>query len=320
MGTTFEVKVIAHMDPNAEELLWQTVNMAMESVDGSMSTYKSDSELSRLNDYADPEPLEISPDLMMVLQAAVELHMTSGGAFDPTVGPLVDRWGFGPQQNQSPPSDTEIQSLLGSIGADKLVLDEATSTVLKQSGSVRVDLSAIAKGLAVDRVGEGIESLGYTSWYVEIGGEIRTSGNNAEGIPWQLAIESPAVNVGERLEMLRLPMVDMALATSGDYRNQREVDGKIVSHTLDPRTGYPIDHGLASVSVLASSCMWADGWATALNVLGLQEGLALAESEGVRALFVQRAEDGSLVQSSTRAWDAYMAEHAPESDEVGEPG
>ncbi len=318
MGTSFEIQVVAHMDPNAEELLWQTVSHAMQSVDDSMSTYKEESELSLLNASVEPAPVEVTLDLMKVLSAANELQIASGGAFDHTVGSLVDRWGFGPDLTQDLPGEAEIQLMLKNTGADQLVLDEATSTVLKRAGTVQIDLSAIAKGHAVDKVGEGIQSLGYTSWYVEIGGEVRTSGNNPQGVPWLLGIEMPIP--GERTEMVRVPLIDMALATSGDYRNQREVDGEVVSHTLDPETGHPIDHGLASVSVLHGSCMWADGWATALNVLGLEKGLALAETQGLRAHFVQRMADGSLVQSSSSAWTVYMNEHAPESDVADAPG
>ena len=320
MGTSFDVQIIAQMDPNAEELLWQNVNEAMQGVDLSMSTYKPESELSLLNEHVEIEtPFEISPVFLTVLEAAQSVHSSSGGAFDPTVGPLVNRWGFGPgDKPQEAPSEEELESLRERVGLDKLQVLPAADTemglVTKGSPDLQIDLSAIAKGYAVDRVAAVIHSLGYTNWKVEIGGEIRTSGTNPQGLPWTIGIETPVV--GQQDLWMTLPLNEMSLATSGDYRNIHQIDGMTISHTIDPRTGRPIDHGLASVSVLHSDCLYADAWATALMVLGLEEGLQIAEERGLQALFIQRGDDASsLEETSTSAWKKYISVHAPETVE-----
>lgn len=317
MGTTFQVKVadLNTTDTNGTQLLWDQAVQAMELVNDSMSTYKADSELSLLNAWTELEPMEItSNDLMEVLKGAEEVYQASNGAFDPTVGPLVDLWGFGPAGEISEsPSDEALSEILPTIGLKQLELIPEPLSVLKQRPDLRVDLSAIAKGYAVDQVAQRIESLGYGSWMVEIGGEVRAHGHNAEGVPWKVGVENPNPNDENRVWLV-VPLVDRALATSGDYRNQVQLDGRWVSHTIDPTSGKPIDHGLASVSVLHESCMKADAWATALTVVGTEKGLELAEVNGLAALFIQREPDGSLVEHETGSWTAYMAEHAPPAD------
>ena len=254
-----------------------------------MSTYKPESEVSRFNASGMSE-FAVSEDLARVLASARNVAELSDGALDVTVGPLVDAWGFGPSGRLTAPDEAELETLRESVGWRNLILDEEHGTLRKIIGNLRIDLSAIAKGFAVDKVLEGVVQLGYADVMVEIGGEVRTAGLNEMARPWRIGIERPDEN--GRVAALAVEFSDLALATSGDYRNFREIDGHRISHTIDPRTGRPVDHTLASVSVLCSTCIEADAWATALNVLGPDEGVTLAELQGLDALFIVRTKSG----------------------------
>ncbi len=288
MGTTYTVKVVAR-DLNADERdeVRSAIRRAVDEVDRSMSTYKPDSELSRFN-AGGTGPFEMSQLMTAVLETAFEINAASGGAFDPTVGPLVDAWGFGPDFGVEPPDGPTIERLRRSVGMGKLVLEG--SFLSKTLPDVRIDLSAIAKGFAVDRVVEALAELDFENVMVEIGGEVRTVGEGPSGAGWLIGIERPDAEGRTVAAAIRLR--NRALATSGDYRNFYTIDGKRISHTIDPRTGRPVDHSLASVSVLAATCMEADAWATALEVLGPNEGFRTAEEQGLPALFIVRGDAG----------------------------
>ncbi|MCK6504269.1 FAD:protein FMN transferase [Myxococcota bacterium] len=283
MGTTWHATVSGPADGARAH---QAVQAALDAVDARMSTYKPESELSVLNRAPGGQDLPVSPELAQVLAIALEVGRESGGTFDVTVKSLVDAWGFGPPDapSQAPPEE-QLARMRLLVGPDQLRLDPAASTVRKASDGVQVDLSAVAKGHGVDRAFEALAALGYADLMVEVGGEVRARGQNPDGQPWRVGVERPDGDGGV-LQAVALP--DGAMATSGDYRNYREVDGQRISHTIDPRTGRPITHGLASVSVLQPSCAWADAWATALNVLGPVDGPALAQAQGLPALFVVR--------------------------------
>lgn len=290
MGTTFVVKIAAP-DLDARELadIQSAIRESVDAVDRSMSTYKPESELSRFNRSGD-QPFVLSDDFLEVMAVAEDVGRRSGGAFDVTVGPLVDAWGFGPGEWNGIPDDGLIESLMSSTGWDHLALDADSGTLRKTEPSVRIDLSAIAKGFAVDRVWRTLHDRGYTDLMIEIGGEIRAGGLNEQGHPWRIGIERPD-ETGREVQVTLL-LRDLALATSGDYRNFRDLEHQRISHTIDPRTGRPVEHHLSSVSIVGRRCVEADAWATALTVLGPEEGRAVAEENGLDALFILRTPSG----------------------------
>lgn len=311
MGTTYAIKVVTGpLDPKSHATIEAAIAETLEAVNASMSTYRKDSELSRFNAAASTEPVAVSEPLRAVIAEALRVGELSVGAFDVTVGPLVNAWGFGPDGEQSPPDEPTLTALRERIGLDKLTLDPTTGTLRKARPDVYVDLSAIAKGHGVDRVAQAIEALGYREYLVEIGGELRARGHNAEDVPWRVGIEKPEDDTRDIREIIALD--DTALATSGDYRNYYERDGKRLSHTIDPRTGRPIEHRLASVSVISARCSTADALATALNVLGPDAGFALAEARAIPALFIVRTPDGGFTERVTAPFDALRrASHSP---------
>ena len=287
MGTTYSVQVLpprADVDPNA---LQQRIDALLAKVNALMSTYDPDSELSRFNAAQSTDWFAVSPALVKLVDVARQVSEASDGAFDITVGPLVNLWGFGPElRPDALPAQTDIDAARARVGYHKLHTRAEPPALRKDRPDLYVDLSAIAKGYGVDRVAALLESEGLTDYLVEIGGELRGRGVNGRGEPWRIAVERP--EAGRRSVFRIVPLHDLGMATSGDYRNFFEVNGERYPHSIDPRTGWPVQHPLASVTVLADDCMWADAWATALLVLGTETGHALAESRGLAALFISR--------------------------------
>lgn len=281
MGTSFSVKLRAE-----KELKLELISEALESVNDRMSTYQPDSELSVLNQSKIDVKHSVSESLRKVLEASQQINLQSGGAFDITVGPLVNAWGFGPQKERKEPSPQEIAKLKMQTGPNSWSIDP--QGVSRHSEGVYLDLSAIAKGYAVDQVAQALDRSKIEHYWVEVGGEVRVKGLNSEEQYWRVGIERPA-GEGKRRIFKILSLKDKSLATSGDYRNRYlDSQGVIRSHTIDPRTGEPVKHTLASVSVLHEDCMYADAWATALNVLGSERGLKLANEHKIAALFMVR--------------------------------
>jgi len=303
MGTTYTVKVVD--EGFGEDLLAELPSIVqgeLDDVNTKMSHYLEDSELSRLNRWRDETPFPVSGETMTVLEHAREISRLSGGAFDITVAPLVDAWGFGPPgQPPEPPSAAEVDRLLELVGWEKFELDQVAGTVRKTIPELTLDLSAIAKGYGVDQVAEALDRAGVESYMVEVGGEIRTRGFNDEGAAWRIAIERPDP-AGQALHLV-VPLSDLSLATSGDYRNFYEIEGRRISHTIDPRTGHPITHHFTSASVVTKECVRADAWATALLVLG-PEGIDLAEDLGLAAFFLERNPEGGFTEHKTTAFDS----------------
>ncbi len=303
MGTTYKVTVVGSLAAAEQRAIEAVIAEELAEVDRQMSTWRPDSEISRFNAHADATPFPASRGLLEVVALAAEISAASDGAFDITVTPLIAAWGFGPQGRvEKEPSQAELDALRASIGWSKVRVDLAAGTLSKpDQPGLRLELSAIAPGYAADRITLRLRELGHLRALVDVGGEILASGLAAHGGPWRLGIERPDSAGGVVHEMVLVQ--DRALATSGDYRNFYEQDGVRRSHTIDPRTGRPIAHALASVSVLHRSAALADGWATALNVLGPEAGLALATAQGLPALFLVRSADG-FVERSTPAFDA----------------
>ena len=304
MGTSFSV-VLAGDPPPAADLreLQAAIDAELIEVNAQMSTYLPDSELSRFNRAPAERDFASSAELAAVVAEAKRVSESSGGAFDVTVGPLVDAWGFGPgDPSQRHELDlVEITALRAAVGDDKLEVDAAGPTLRKRAAGLRVDLSAIAKGHGCDRVAAVLRAAGHADFMVEIGGEVWAQGQNPKGDPWKVGVERPTGDAaGERMVQAIVRVTDVGVATSGDYRNYWERDGVRFSHTIDPRTGRPITHALASVTVVhPESAALADAWATALNVLGPAEGLVLAEREGLAAYFLVREGEGFVVRTSS---------------------
>lgn len=304
MGTTFSVTLVSDaLDPERVAALHTAVDAALAEVNHKMSTYREDSELSRFNATQSTDPFPMSMDTLTVFQHAREISEVTGGAFDVTVGPLVDAWGFGPPGEPAAfPTDAEVERLLPHVGYRQLEIDPDSSTLRKRHPVVAADLSALAKGYAVDQVADVLIASGLDSFLVEVGGEVRTMGLSERGDAWRVGIERPSP--GPPTVHRLVPLSGQCLATSGDYRNYYEVGDRRLSHTIDPRNGRPVSHGLASASVVAPLCVRADGMATALEVLGPDEGFKLAVEQGWAALLIGRREDGSLYEHETPAFAA----------------
>lgn len=294
MGTTWSVQISSA----ASSVLQKTgheLEVLLHHFDADVySTWNKNSELSRLNASAIGESFKVSPELMAVLAMSKVLHAATHQAFDITIGPLVNLWGFGPEEiPMQVPEAAVIDQHRQQMGIADLVLDAKTGTVVKNR-PLTLDLSAIAKGYAVDEAARLLVQNGYTSFLVEIGGEIRTQGLRPDNKPWVIAIETPLTDARAPYAAIANYGEAIAVAGSGDYRNFREINGTRYSHEIDPRTGYPIAHNLAAVTVISDSAAKADAWATALMVLGPEDGKVLADSENLAAYFIMR--DGAVLQ------------------------
>lgn len=306
MGTTWEVKVATKtLSPDAFRSLAASIQASLDRVNELMSTYLPDSEVSRFNALDSSDPVAVSPETMIVLVASRELSEQSGGAFDITVGPLVKAWGFGAtDQIPQPPTPEELAGLRERVGYQQLRLDADAGEVRKRHPRAEIDLSAIAKGYAVDRVAETLEARGYHDYLIEVGGELRASGARLDGRVWRVGIERPEDHIRVVHEVIEL--ANRSMATSGDYRNYYEEEGVRISHTIDPRALAPIRHRLASVTVLHESAMWADGLATMLNVLGPKAGYDLAVAQELAAYFIVREAPETFATRATPAFQAVL--------------
>ena len=298
MGTSWSVQV-PHPPGSLDQAdLYARISAELDTVNARMSTYRASSELSRFNAAASTDWIAVSPALVHLADTAIAVSTVTDGAFDVTVGPLVNLWGFGPEvKGDQLPAQADIDATLARVGWDLLRTRAEPPALRKARPDIDVDLSAIAKGYGVDRLAAVLEAAGITDYLVEIGGELRGRGRNADGEPWRIAIERP--DARRRAVLRVVALTDLGMATSGDYRNFFEVDGKRYSHTIDPATGRPVEHQLASVTVLAERCAEADAWATALLVLGPARGMALANDHGLMALFVERFGDELRITEST---------------------
>lgn len=305
MGTTWTVRLAEPLGEEDAAAVETAIEAELELVDAAMSTWREDSEISAFNRHHETTPFALSADTAAVLAEALRIGDLTGGAFDITVGPLVEAWGFGAAAAEEPPTEAELRALEASTGLDKLRLDPGAGTITKRDPAVEVDLSGIAKGYAVDRVAEALETLGHERYMVEVGGEVRARGRNPVGEPWRIGIERPDSARG-RLQRI-VPLLDAALATSGDYRNFRVVDGERSTHILDPREGRPIHHRLASVTVLHPSCTTADALATGLMVLGPDDALALAERHDLAVLLLVRDGAGGFDERVSPAFQRAQA-------------
>lgn len=295
MGTTWQVSVAAA--PAAASTLKPRIDTLLERINDQMSTYRPRSELSRLNANPSRDWLPVSQELFTVLSAARAVSVASDGAFDVTVGPVVNLWGFGPQARiDAPPSPAALRDALARVGYRQLELAASPPRVRKARRDLYIDLSAIAKGYAVDEVAALLAHAGIDNYLVDIGGEVRARGHNGEGIAWQVGVALPRAD-RDAIERV-LPLTDTALATSGDYRNFFDYQGRRYTHEIEPASGQPVSNDVASVSVLHASCMLADAYATAFMVMGAERGLKLATREKLRVLFLLREGEGFAARAT----------------------
>jgi thiamine biosynthesis lipoprotein len=293
MGTIYNVKLVGIPAELEKKTLHARIDEKLIAINAQMSTYDRESELSRFNKSRSTDWVETSTDLAAVIREAQHVSELTAGAFDVTVAPLVDLWGFGPDDRQDRiPSPREIAAMAARIGYTHVRARGSPPAIRKDLPNLHIDLSAIAKGYAVDQITELLESLGIANYLVEIGGELRGRGHNDTGSRWRIGIEQP--EFGSRDVHTVITINDVGVATSGDYRNYFEKDGVRYSHTINPRTGRPITHTLASVTVIGYSTAEADALATGLMVLGPEEGYRLAEREGIAACFIVRTADGFI--------------------------
>lgn len=308
MGTTYTVKYLSLPDkalPPPADVKVQLDNLLKE-VNRQMSTYMPDSEISQFN-LLDKSPMtmSISDDFARVVTEAIRLHQVTQGALDITVGPLVNMWGFGPDKTvQKRPTVAQLDRVREMMGMDKITLQVPRQNgepyqLSKMKEGVYIDLSSIAKGFGVDKVAEYLEQIGVSNYLVEIGGELRAKGNNAAKQAWKVGIEQPSV-VQKKATQIVVPLTNLAMATSGDYRNfHTDETGQRLSHIINPKTFEPINHQLASITVIHPSAMTADGLSTGLFVLGEQEALAIAEKAGLAVFLIIKTDKGFETKMSS---------------------
>jgi len=307
MGTTYSISYFptsSDMGNEAtSEVVHEQIKQRLLEVNQVASTYIPDSELSTFNQSEGTTPVVLSPDLNVLIQESINLAKLTDGALDVTVGPLVNLWGFGPDKtpNKTPTAEQVEDARLRS-GIEKLHLEEGRLS--KTTPALYVDLSTIAKGFGVDEVAAVLEQNNIQNYLVEIGGEIRVKGVKAKAEPWRIAIEKP-VSEAQTVQRILQPGTN-GVATSGDYRNFFERDGKRYSHIINPTTGEPINHRLVSVTVLHPSCMLADGLSTSFMVLGQEKAMALANQEGIAALFIEKLPNGQFKETFSDAMQSYI--------------
>ncbi|MEM9331941.1 MAG: FAD:protein FMN transferase [Pseudomonadota bacterium] len=318
MGTTYNITVITENSEIDNKKLASTVELVLADVNAKMSNWVSSSEISKLNKLRTTDPIPISRELAYVMAQANEVHEKSGGKFDVTLGPLIELWGFGTRKPEDPiPSQAEITNALALVGQTKnLKLDKKTFTISKSRPEISTNLSAIAKGYGIDAVADRLIEIGFEDYLVEIGGDLRAAGKNQFGKPWRIGIEKP--EIGSRQIKQIVALNDSGMATSGDYNNFTEVDGKRYSHIIDPSSGRPINHRTTSVTVVSSNATKADAWATALLVLGNEKGLKIADRNGIAAYFISHASDtqkGQYVINTSKAIESILKKGSQDIDE-----
>jgi thiamine biosynthesis lipoprotein len=296
MGTTYQIQLVTGYFQDISGLKAK-IDQRLEEVNRSMSTYQKDSEISRFNNFRQAgKKFRVSGDFYQVMRAAQTIYRLSGGAWDGTIYPLVNLWGFGSSDRKNTvPQPQEIAALMPNIGFGNIEIKES-GFLLKKNPSVTLDLSSIAKGYGVDQVAAIVRKKGFENYLVEIGGEVLVSGYRKDGKLWRIGINRPKTDAAFDDVYSVVDLHNKAFATSGDYRNFFMADGVRYSHVIDPATGYPVTNGVVSVTIIADTCTFADGLATAIMVMGVEKGLDLINRlENVEGLIIAEKQDGSLI-------------------------
>lgn len=306
MGTIYQVKAIASPDHDVDALKTQ-IDQRLQEINKSMSTYDPQSEISRFNQLTDTTTVfAISNDFRNVLIISKRLYNLTNGAWDGTVNPLVNLWGFGSAETERKvPPVAEIDSLLLQIGFDQIVI--LAEGIRKKTVMVSLDFGSIAKGYGVDQVAQLLQNKGIENCLVDIGGEVYARGMKNENTTWKVGINRPAKNAPYDDVYLALQLQNLAIATSGDYRNFFQEEDKYYSHIIDPRTGYPIQNGVVSASAIAPTCTFADGLATALMVMGVEKGLEIVNQlDGVECMMIVSDADQTLTNHYSSGFEGYV--------------
>lgn len=304
MGTTYHVKIVTGYFQGVSGLK-DKIEKRLAEINAALSTYQKDSEISRFNDIKQTDrKFRISDDFYRVMKSAQIIHRLSGGAWDGTVDPLVNLWGFGRKgQKSRVPPGSEISALLPDIGFDNIKVQEP-GFLQKKRAAVTLDLSSIAKGYGVDQISDTIHEEGFKNYLVEIGGEVFAAGYRTDGKQWRIGVNRPKTGAAFDDVYQVVKLHNRAFATSGDYRNYFVVDGIRYAHVIDPRTGYPISNRVVSVTVIADTCAFADGLATAIMVLGAEPGLDLINRlDKVEGLIIVEQLDGSLTDFYSKGFE-----------------
>lgn len=305
MGTTYTVRIARTPHEISASQLRVVIEEELQRVDAAMSGYRADSEISRFNASSSTEWFAVSAPLAEVVRAALDISEQSQGAFDVTVAPLVELWGFGPG-GEAPaelPDSRAIAAAREHTGYTRLHIRSQPAALRKEIPTLAVDLNGIAPGFAVDLIARRFDDLGVAAYMIDIGGEVRVSGRNAARETWRIAVEKPVDSQPTPFAILKL--TDISVATSGEYRHYYARDGRRYSHTIDPRTGAPVLHTLASVVVLHPQAAYADAWATAFNVAGAEAGYELATRLGIPVMFIV-AEGGALRAKMSSGFERYI--------------
>jgi thiamine biosynthesis lipoprotein len=293
MGSYYAISIDQPGNADAERLQ-RDIDSLLENLNRQMSTWDDASQISQFNRLQSTEWFPVGQEFADVTAEALRLHQLTSGALDITLAPLIEAWGFGRSRRPRIPTDAEIEAALAEMGPQHLEVRATPPAIRKRRPSLQISVNALAPGFAADRIAALLDSRGLKSHVVDVGGENLAGAAKRSGEPWRIGVESPLGGL-QRV----LPLVDMAAATSGDYRNFREINGRRYSHMLNPRTGRPVDNPPAAVSVLHPSCMTADGLATALMVLGPDTGLKLARQLELDVMFLDVTADGKLTEQST---------------------
>ncbi len=298
MGTTYNIVVIPNTDSQKDKL-FQDIEKTLKRVNTHLSNWDPNSEISNINNSQSTTPINISPMLIKVLETANTVHEKSFGFFDITLSPLIDLWGFGPKTMQPKlPSEDQIQTALAKVGqSTKLKLDLEAKTLTKTNKDTQINLSAIAKGFGVDEVARTLLKNNINNFMVEIGGELIARGKKPNGEKWKIGIEKPDA-AGKEIQLI-VKLSDLAMATSGDYRNYYEKDGQRYSHILNVKTGRPFTHKTMSVTVIEKNTMLADAWATALLTVGKTKGMELAKKNNLAAFFIFKSDKSAKLAFET---------------------
>jgi thiamine biosynthesis lipoprotein len=312
LGATWTVKIAGPL-PQEAASVQRGIQARVDDVARHLSRWDSSSSVSLLNAATESDWQPVAPELLGPMSYALQLASDTGGAFDPTVAPLVDAWGFGTAgRRYEPPRAEAIDAARARVGHTKLTLDAREHRLRKPAG-MQIDLSSMTHGLAADQVAAYLDSIGVANYLVDVGSELRAKGKSPEKAAWRVAIERPPTETSagppEPGALRSVSLRNAGIATSGNYRYYFDYNGKRYSHRIDPRTGEPVSHDLASVTVIDPKCMHADALATALSVLGPDEGLKYATSRNIAALFVVRSGEGTLVEHMTPGFATYLNTH-----------
>jgi thiamine biosynthesis lipoprotein len=293
MGSYYAMSIDNPGTADAREIQAE-IEAKLEDINRQMSTWDESSEISKFNRSTSTDWFPVSHDFAIVVQEAIRLNHLSKGAMDVTIGPLIDVWGFGKEKRKSVPAENEIRAALARVGSSQLEVRMDPAAIRKTQANVQISLSCLAPGYAADVISELLAERGLKAHVVDIGGENRAGSSKSDGSPWRLGVESPLGGLHKVI-----PLTEMAIATSGDYRSFFVAEGRRYSHVIDPRSGYPVENPPASVSVIHSSCMTADGFATAMMVTGSEAGLKIAREAGIDVMFQDVDSNGTLKESSS---------------------